>query len=411
MPILLPEDYTYALPKMYKVRQDIPTARLEDVAGAVRAEMSKSDIRSKIKPGAKVAVCVGSRGLKNLSVIVKTVIECITEAGGKAFVLSAMGSHGGGNEAGQRQVLADYGITQEAMGVPIVTKVDVTHIGKTKSRGIDVWLDNVALECDMIVPVNRVKLHTHFSSDLQSGLYKMITIGLGNHVGCTAYHQSDFTYFGTTMLEAAEIIMKRVNIGFGVAIVENAYDETYLVEAVPSEHIYEREKALLIVSNDNYPRIMVKDIDILIVEQIGKNISGTGLDPHVVGKSFHLDKFPLPVPNVDKMILLDATEKTHGNLFGVGNFTVITRKVFEKMDYAKTYANCIAAKSYEDAKIPMVAEDEEEALRIVVKALKPGADRDNLKIVKIKNTLELDEVEVSDALLPCVKDNPKLTLL
>lgn len=411
MPVLLPEDFAYPLPKMHKVRQDVPTDRLQDIAGAVRTEISKDEIRAKIKPGAKVAVCVGSRGLKNLPIIVKAVVDCISDAGGNPFILSAMGSHGSGREAGQREVLADYGITEETMGVPVVTKVDVTLIGKTKSRDVDVWFDNIALECDLIVPINRIKLHTHFSGDIQSGLHKMLTIGLGNHVGCTAYHQSDFKYFGTTMVEAVDIIMQKANVGFGVAVVENAYDETYLIEAVMAETMFEREKALLKLASANYPRIMVEDIDILIVEQIGKNISGAGVDPHVVGKSFNIDKFPLPVPNVDQMILLDATDKTHGNLAGVGNFTVITRKVFEKMNYDSTYANCIAAKSFEEAKIPIIAADEEEAIRMVVKALKHGADRDNLKIVKIKNTLELDEIEVSDALIPYVQDHPKLTLL
>jgi len=411
MPILLPEDYSYSLPKMHKVHQEIPTDRLSDIAGAIRAEMAKEEILAKIKPGARVAVGVGSRGLKNLSLMVKTVIDCITEAGGKPFILSAMGSHGSGHEDGQRKVLADYGITEEAMGVPVVTKVDSTLIGKTKSRNVDVWFDSIALGCDLVVPINRIKLHTHFSGDLQSGLCKMLTIGWGNHVGCTTYHQSDFKYFHTTMQEAVDIIMQNVNVGFGLAIVENAYDETYLVEAVPGEKIKERERELLKIANKNYPRIMVKDIDILIIEEIGKDKSGTGMDPHVVGKSFNIDEFPLPVPDVDQMVLLGTTERTHGNLFGIGNFSVITRNVFEKMNFEATYANIIAAKSCADAKIPMIANDEEEAIRIAVKFLRPGFDRDNLKIVKIKNTLELDEIEVSDALVPYVKAHEKLKLL
>ena len=411
MPMLLPEDKTYKLPKMHKVRQHIPADRLEDVAAAIRAEMAKKEILDKIKPGAKIAVGVGSRGLRNLPLIAKTVIDCISEAGGKPFVLSAMGSHGGGMEQGQKEILTDYGITEEAMGVPIVTKVDSALIGKTKSRGMNVWFDSVALECDMIVPINRIKLHTHFSGDVQSGLCKMLVIGWGNHVGCTAGHQSDFTYFNTTMKEAVEIIMQNANVGFGLAVVENAYDETYMVEAIPGERIIEREKDLLKIANDNYPRIMVKDIDVLVVKEIGKDKSGTGIDPHVIGKSFNISEFPLPVPNIDRMVLLDATEKTHGNLTGVGNFTVITRRVFEKMDYESTYANCIAAKSFDDAKIPVIAADEEEAIRIAVKGLKPGADMENLKIVKIKNSLELDEIEVSEALLPYVKGHENLSLL
>ena len=411
MPILLSEDLAFQLPKMHKVRQEVFSKRLEDVQGAVRAEMSKDDIRAKIKPGAKVAIGVGSRGLRNLSVIVKTVVDCIAEAGGKPFIASAMGSHGGGTEAGQKEMLAGYGITEEALGVPVVTTVDATLIGKTKSRNVEVWFDNAALGADLVVPINRIKQHTHFSSDLQSGLCKMLTIGFGNHIGCTVYHESDFKYFGTTMVEATELIMQKAKVGFGLAIVENACDETYQVEAVPAEKIFEREKALLKIADENYPRIMIPEIDILIIQEIGKNISGTGVDPHVIGKSYHINIFPLPVPKVDRFVLLDATDKTHGNLFGIGSFDVCTRKVFEKMDYDKTYTNCIAAKSHEDAKIPMLAADEEEAIRIAIKILKPGADRSNLRIVKIKNTLEVEHIEVSDALVPYVKSHKQLELL
>jgi len=412
MPFLLPEDYSYPMPTMHKVKQEIKSERLDDIVGAIRKEMSKDEIRSKIKPNAKIAVGVGSRGLKNLALIVKSVVDNLKEAGANPFILSAMGSHGGGREAGQQQVLADYGITEEAMGVPVIAKIDSTLIGKTKTKGVDVWFDDIALECDMIVPINRIKLHTHFSGELQSGLNKMLTIGFGNHVGCTAYHKSGFSDFATTMVEAVEVIKGKVNVGFGLAVVENAYDETLLVEAVLGDKISEREKALLAIANENYPRIMVKDIDILVVKEIGKNISGTGLDPHVVGKSYNINIFPLPVPDIDHMVLLDSTTQTHGNLFGIGNFTAITRKVFEQMDYEKTYANCLAAMSFEDAKIPMIAADEEEAIRMVVKCLrKPTADKNNLKIVKIKNTLELDEIEVSDALVAYVNEHPSLKLI
>ena len=411
MPLLLPEDMSYKLPKMHRVRQEIPASKLDDLVSAIRTQMRKPEILAKIQPGANVAVGVGSRGLRNLPVIVKTVVDCIAEAGAKPFILSAMGSHGGGREDGQREVLAGYGITEESMGVPIVTKVDSTNIGKTKSRGVDVWFDNTALAADLVVPINRIKLHTHFTGPVQSGLHKMLTVGLGNHIGCTTYHESDFRFFGTTMIEAAELIMQRASIGFGVAVVENAYDETYLVEAIPADSLLEREAALLKTANENYPRLMLEDIDILIVEQIGKNISGTGADPHVIGKSFAISEFPLPTPTIDKMVLLGCTEQTHGNLIGVGIFDVITKNVFNQMDYESTYANGIAAKSPNECKIPIIAANEEEAIRIAVKLLKPGADKHNLRIAKIKNTLELDEIEVSDALLSYVSAHKQLRLL
>jgi len=396
---------------MHKVRQNIPADRLEDVAGALRKELEKEEIRAKIKPGANVVVGVGSRGVQNIALIVKTVVDFVKEAGGVVTIVSAMGSHGGGREDGQREMLAGYNITEETMGVPVITKVDSTLLGQTKTRGVDVWFDNVALAADLVIPINRVKFHTHFSGPAQSGLCKMLTIGFGNHVGCSTYHGSGFKWFGQTMLEAVDIIMEKANIGFGVAAVENAYDETYLIEAIPGENIQKREADLLKIAGENYPRIMIPEIDILVVKEIGKNISGTGVDCHVIGKSFNIDEFPLPVPDIDRMVVLGATEESHGNMIGIGNFDVCLREMFEQIDYEATYANGIAALSGDDAKIPIIAADYDEAMRIAVKLLRPGTDKKNLRIVTIKNTLQLTEIEVSDSLLPYVAEHPDLELI
>ncbi|MDR1650667.1 MAG: nickel-dependent lactate racemase, partial [Synergistaceae bacterium] len=187
MPILLEEDLKYPLPRMHRVRQEFPRPRLDDVEGRVREEFARSVVREKIKPGARVAVGVGSRGIRNLDVIVRTVLKEIKDAGARPFIVSAMGSHGGGESEGQREVLASYGITEESMGVSVVTSVDVTYVGRT-SRGIDVWFDSAAMDADLVIPINRVKLHTDFTADIQSGLCKMLVIGLGNHIGCSAVH-------------------------------------------------------------------------------------------------------------------------------------------------------------------------------------------------------------------------------
>ena len=406
MPILLEEDLKYALPQMHAVRQTFLKPRLDRLEEHVEKELCQDAVSKKIKPGAKVAVAVGSRGIRNIDKIVRSVIEQIKNLGGVPFIVSAMGSHGGGTPDGQREVLRSYKITEESMGVEVITSVDVTHIGKT-SRGIDIYFDTAALQADLVVPVNRVKLHTDFVADIQSGICKMLVIGLGNHVGCTAVHEVNFDLFGETLLEGAQMIMERANIGFGVAILENACDETALIEAIPSEKIMEREKELVRIAKDYMPTLMIPDIDVLIVEEIGKNISGAGYDPNILGKSYLLNEFVLPVPRIKRMVLLDVTDQSHGNAIGMGIFDVITRKVFGKLDLAQIYTNAIAVKCPEDAKIPIIADTEEEALRVAIQVAR-DIDRDKLKIVRIKNTLELETIEVSDALLDCVAANEKL---
>lgn len=409
MPILLDEQRNYPLPAMHKVRQSFPRPRLENIEACIERELTKEDISEKIKPGAKIAVAVGSRGIKNLALIVKEVIAQIKKQGGEPFIISAMGSHGGGTPEGQREVLASYGVTEEKMGVEIVTSVDVVPIGRT-SGGINIYFDSAALGADLVVPINRVKLHTDFVGDIQSGLCKMLVIGLGNQVGCSSVHEADFDNFADILIEAAQMIMARARVGFGVAILENAYDETAMVEAVPAEKIVAREKELVKIAKGNMPTLMVPDIDVLIVEEIGKNISGSGFDPNILGKSFLLKKFVLPVPEIKRMALFDVTDESHGNAVGVGIFDVITRKVLNKLDLPLMYANALAVKSPEGSKIPITADSEEEALRFAIQ-LARGADRDRLKIVKIKNTLELGEIEVSDALLEHVAAHDKLTLV
>jgi len=408
MPLLLPEDVNFTLPQMHCVHQNFPRECVEDIKAAILDQMAKEEIHSKITPGASVAVAVGSRGIKNLSVIVKIVLECIQKAGGRPFIISAMGSHGGGTEDGQREVLAGYGISESAMGVEVITKVDTVHLGKTKA-GIDIYFDSTAMQADLVVLINRIKLHTDFNAHVQSGLCKMLVIGLGNHLGCTAIHEAGYEAFGTILEEAAEIILKKTPIGFGIAVIENAYDETALIEAIPKEKIIEREKELLEIALVNMPTLMIPEIDVLIVQEIGKNISGAGFDPNILGKSFIRKEFVLPVPRIERMVLFDIAEQSHGNALGMGVFDVITRKVFNKLDFESTYANAIASKSTEDARIPLIAENEEEALRIAIKILQ-GADRKQLKIVKIKNTLEINTIEVSDALLPYIREHNKLRL-
>lgn len=409
MPLLLEEDYNIKLPAMHRVRQKFDRPRVEELEGRIREEMAKDQVAGKIKKGQRVAVAVGSRGIRNLAAIVRGVVDEIKKYGGDPFIVSAMGSHGGGTEEGQKEILTGYGITEEAMGVPVIARLDVVEIGTLKS-GTKVYFDKTAYEADLVVPINRVKIHTDFVADIQSGLCKMLVIGLGNHIGCTSIHEESFDYFGEVLKEAATMIMQSVNVGFGVAVLENAYDETAWIEAVPSENMIEREKQLVKMAAGNMPTLMIPEIDVLIVEKIGKDISGCGYDPNILGKSYLLKEFILPVPKIDKMVLLDLSEETHGNGVGLGIFDITTKKVFEQLDYESIYANGIAVKDLDDCKIPVIAKDEDEAVKIAIKVLR-GADKKRLKIVRIESTLRLEYIEVSDALLPLVEEDERLELV
>ena len=408
MPILLSEDAAFPLPKMHRVRQTFRRERLKNVEKALTEQIGREEIRGKLFPGAKVAVAVGSRGIRNLSMIVATTIREIRRYSGEPFIISAMGSHGAGTPEGQREVLSAYGITEEALGVPVVTEMDTTHLGET-AQGVNVYFDSAALAADLIVPINRIKLHTDFVADIQSGLCKMLVIGLGNHRGCTAIHENGFETFGETILAAAELILKKAPVGFGIGIVENAYDETALVEAIPAERLIPREKELCRMARENMPTLMIPEIDVLVVEEIGKDISGAGYDPNILGRSYILKEFVLPGPRVNQMVLLGISPGSHGNAIGMGAFDVITRRVYEGLDLTPIYANAVAIGCLHDAKIPLVAADEDEAVRIAVKVAQ-GVDRKRLRIVRIKNTLELEHIQVSDALLETVAANPALAI-
>ena len=406
MPILLEEDYSYPRPELYRVQQIFDRTALPEVEAALERELAKESIAAKIQPGMKVAVAVGSRGIKNLYLIVKTVVEDLKAKGASPFIVSAMGSHGNGTEEGQREVLTSYGITEENLGV---TTVDVNYLGMTPS-GKKVYFDRAAMEADAIIPINRVKLHTDFVGDLQSGLCKMLVIGLGNQIGCSSIHEEDPDEFAAIIEDAAGLILKKCKVTYGIASIENAYDETFMVEAVPAEGLIEREKELVQIARTKMPVLIPPKIDVLIVEEIGKNISGAGYDPNILGKSSVLKQFCLPVPEIKRMVLLGVTPQSHGNAIGVGLFDVTVKEVFEQLDFEAMYANAVACRCIEDCRVPLVAADEDEAVRVAIKCIR-NVEKEQLRIVKIKNTLELEYIEVSDAVLNDIRADERIRIV
>ena len=411
MPYLLESDLNRPLPVLTRVRQHFQNEHLDpaEIPSVIRAQMQKEEIRSLVRPGMRVAVAVGSRGIRNLPVIVRETLRALEDLGAQPFIVSAMGSHGGGTEDGQREVLAGYGITEESMGVPVVTSVDTVHLGDA-ADGRPIWFDRAAFQADLIVPVNRIKLHTDFVGPIQSGLCKMLVIGLGNHKGCSAVHEEPPEKFAEVIEEAASIILRKAPVGFGLAVLENAYDQTLLLETVPASRLIEREKELCRTAKEHMPYIMLPEADVIVCGAIGKDISGAGFDPNILGRSTLLKTFVLHIPSYQRLVLLDLTPASHGNGIGVGLFDVITRKVFDQLDLEATYANAIACNCLLDASIPCTVENEDMAIRVALKCCR-GIDRDNPKIIKIMDTLHLEYIEVSPALLEEVRKNPKLEIV
>lgn len=404
MPILLPEDRNIRFPKMMKIRQKFDTYKVENVKQSVTDILKRKEIESLIYPGQKIAVAVGSRKIDRIAEVVAQLISELIKRGAEPFIVPAMGSHGGGRAEGCLQILKDFGITEESMGVPIRAEMDVIKLGVTKG-GIEVYTDKNSYEADMTILVNRIKPHTEFSGDYESGLCKLSTIGLGRHVGCTKLHDGGTKSFSVIIPEAAQVVFREGNIGFAVGIVENAYDRIKLIEGMTKDEILLREPELLKTAKGSMPSIGIKDIDVLIVEELGKDISGIGMDPNIIGRFGPKANDPM-VPKIGKIIVLRLSRQTHGNACGIGLADLTTREVYDSIDFESTYANCIACGcDYETEYIPLVMSDEQEALAAAIKMLKLQ-DPEKCRVVKIKNTLSLSEMEVSANLLAEITAQP-----
>ncbi len=395
MPILLRESAARELPVLRPVIQRFPRPRLGDVWATAHAAARAclSDLGA--KSGARVAIGVGSRGIRDIVPVVQATVTACREAGLAPFVVPAMGSHGGGTAEGQRGVLEHLGITEEAVGAPIVSSQDVATIGVTES-GIPVSFDRAALDADFIVPINRVKPHTDFAGTHESGLCKMLAIGIANHAGCSRIHQEGFPRFHAVIPAVAALILHTLPVAFGVAIVENAYDETCLVEAIPGETILAREAELLQIAYANMARLYFDHIDVLIVEEIGKNISGAGMDPNIIGRTAGGQLPGYAGPAITRIVVGALTAASYGNAIGIGEADFTTERLAGQMDRTATYANAIAAGVPESARLPIVLPTLDDAVRAALQT--SGIDDwSQAAIVRIKNTLHLDTIWVSGA--------------
>lgn len=392
------------MPRMANVRQKFQTVQVASVTQAIADQFKRPEVRAKVKSGQTVAVGCGSRGIANVAEAAKAVVAELKALGAKPFVFPAMGSHGGATAEGQTAVLAGYGITEAQVGCPIRATMETVELG-TIGQGTPVYMDKLAAGADGVVLINRVKPHTNFRAPMESGIVKMMTIGMGKMRGATTLHFHGMDRFGEILPLAARLIMAKKNFLFGVGLVENAHDETALLEIMPAEQLLNREPALQARAKEMMARLYLDDIDVLIIDEMGKNISGAGFDPNVTGRNNRIIKDWQATPRVQKIVVLGLTEETHGNATGVGLADVITLSLFKAMDVGPTYANVIASAYLDGAAIPLVMNTEHDAIALAVKTLvrvKPS----DARIVRIRNTLELTHIQVSEPLLDLARQHP-----
>jgi hypothetical protein len=392
------------LPRMANVRQKFEATRLPDIPAAIAREFQRPEVRDRVARGQSIGVGCGSRGIANIAEITKCVIRELRALGALPFVFPAMGSHGAATAEGQKKVLESYGISEAATGVPVRASMDTIVVGHL-ADGTPVHVDQHAAQADAIVVINRIKPHTGFRGATESGLTKMLSIGIGKIVGAAAYHMQGMDRFPELLPQIRDVVIGSCNLLFGVGIVENAFDEAALIELVPSDRLATREPELQALSKQLMPQLYFDEIDVLIIDEMGKNISGAGFDPNITGRNRRAIKWALQ-PQVKKIVVLGLTRETMGNATGIGSADVITMRIWREFDVPSTYANIITSANLDGAAIPMVMNTDRDAIALAVKTVVRVKPQD-CRIVRVKNTLHLSEIQVSEPLLELVRSQPE----
>src|SRR5262245_1489406 len=380
-------------PRMVRVKQAFGGPMLADVPEAVRQALGR--VTLPVRPGQSVALTVGSRGVVNIDAIVRATVDHLKGLSAQPFIIPAMGSHGGGTVEGQRSVLEHYGVTETAMGCPVRATMDVVQVGE--ALGLPIWLDRYAAEADWIGVINRVKPHTGFTGDIGSGLLKMMTIGTGKHRGAVQAHRANIQLGYERMITGLGAGMLRSGrIAFGLGVVENGYDETALIQAFVPDELEAGERELLRKARAWMAKLPFDELDLLIVDELGKDISGTGMDTNVIGRHTTWFERPFTSPRITFIIACDTTANTYGNANGIGLADFTTRRLADKIDWEPTYVNALTACSPGGPKLPAVLDSTREAVEVALSCL--GLDRtQDARVVRIRNTLRLTEVDVSEA--------------
>jgi len=392
---------------MIRVKQAFGGPTVENVTASVRVALGRLELP--VRPGQSVALTVGSRGVVNIDTIARAAVEHMKGLGARPFIIPAMGSHGGGTAEGQRAVLERYGVTEATMGCPVRATMEVVEVGEV--LGLPIWLDRYAAEADWVGVINRVKPHTGFAGEIGSGLFKMMTIGMGKHRGAVQAHRANIRLGYEPMIVALGREMLRTGrIAFGLGVVENGFDETALVEAFLPADLEAGERELLRKARAWMAKLPFDPIDLLIVDEMGKEISGTGMDTNVIGRHTTFFERPFTSPRITFIVACDLTAPTHGNASGIGLADFTTRRLADKIDWEPTYVNALTACSPGGPKLPAVLDTTQEAIAVALSCL--GLDRiEDARVVRVRNTLRLTEVEVSEAFLPEVAGRDDLTLL
>lgn len=397
------------LPKMRRIRQLYDTAHIEDVESYVLRQMDTVIQNREWYPGKRICITAGSRGIPHLDRILRTICTRLKEWGAEPFIIPAMGSHGGGTAEGQREVLRHYNITEESIGVPIVSSMEVVCYGHL-SNGTPLYCDKYAYESDGIVLLNKVKPHTDFRGPHESGIAKMVAIGISKFEGATAFHQQGFRCFRQFVPEAAEIFLKTLHVPFSVGIVQNAYDDLYEIGFADAAHTMELDAALLVQAKEKMARFKFHEVDVLIVDEIGKEISGYGHDPNVTGKPNGSEPGFEGILKIGKFFIRGLTEQTNHNGSGIAEADITTRRCLNDIDWSSTWTNLITSTEIQGCKIPMYANCDEDAIRIAI-ACCGNVPADKLTVARVKNTLCLDEIEVSEGLYEKLRNHPEVEAL
>ena len=399
------------LPRIFKIRQKIEAPRLADVEKEMNRLLDRFGLSGKVRPGERIALTAGSRGIRDKAKVLRVIATRLKALSAKPFLVPCMGSHGGGTAEGQVKMLRHLGITEEYVGVPIVSSMEVKEIGRT-GFGTPVLIDkNICEQADKIIVVNRIKPHTDFDHEVESGISKMMIIGMGKHKGALMAHRLTIKHgFPAIFKEVLPVIRRALPFFFGVGIIENQYDQTASLHLLDPKDFYEGEKPLLKRSREIMPRLPFKQMDILAVDEIGKNISGAGMDPNVTGRLFFIGSPPLKEPKITRIFVRDLTPETEGNAIGIGFADYTTTRLVKKIDPVPTMINSITGMGPECGRIPISFDKDRDALQAAFDnsgVLEPQ----DLRLVWIKNTLEMEYLWASESMLKEAKANPNLEVV
>jgi len=395
-------------PKLIKISLMFPKLGLSDAGLETGIVLRSSSLSRNIKPGMKVGITAGSRGIRNISKILREVVGYVKYLGGIPVLLAAMGSHGGGSPAGQRKLLESLGITEKNMGAPVVCSVDCVEIGRAFYGRV--FMNSKALECDAVILVNRIKPHTSFHGEYESGLLKMLVVGLGGPSGAASFHRCPTASLSRAVAEGAAVALRHVRVILGLAVLEDAYDDTRMLVPVFPEQLFELERRLLEESRKHLPGLPSGDLDLLIVDEIGKNFSGTGMDTNVIGR-LRIQGVPEPEsPRIKRILVLDVAPGAHGNAYGIGLADFTTTRLVEKMDRGAIYLNAVTSTFVQRAMIPLTCQNDMEAVKSALKSLGTVDTRD-ARIIRIHNTLHLNEMLVSESVFRDLSHLPSIQIM